>query len=313
MKKNIGIDVGGTTIKSGITDQNGKILYRAQIPTNVNSGFDAIAQNMIKMLEYLLKNSNVSQEEIDTIGIGIPGVAKEDGTIYYCTNLHWINVPLGQIIQKHFPTVKVMIENDATVAAIAEYALGSIKGVKNAIMLTLGTGVGGGIIIDGKKYSGSQQIGSELGHMVIGDNNFYDCNCGCNGCFETYCSATAVIKYAQKLITDGEKSILTEKYTLENIDAKAVFDGYVLKDTVCIKSVDRFLEYFSTAIANLIKIFDPEYIVLGGGMSAAFDLYIGKLEKLVAQKILFKELPISKIIKAELGNDAGIIGAAMLK
>lgn len=204
---NIGIDVGGMTIKSGIVDENCNIIETLIISTEVEKGFEKIAQNMVDMINNLVKKAKLTLNDIDTIGVGIPGVADEKGKIYFATNLYWVDVDLGKILRDNFPSQKIYVENDATVACVAEHSFGSIKGVKNAIMLTLGTGVGGGIIINGEKYSGSNGIGSEIGHMVINrGDNFYECSCGNNGCFETYCSALAIIKYAQKLVEDEEYS-----------------------------------------------------------------------------------------------------------
>lgn len=311
---NIGIDVGGMTIKSGIVDENCNIIETLIIPTEVEKGFEKIAQNMVDMINNIVKKAKLTLNDIDTIGVGIPGVADENGKIHFATNLYWADVDLGKILRDNFPSQKIYVENDATVACVAEYSFGSIKGVKNAIMLTLGTGVGGGIIINGEKYSGSNGIGSEIGHMVINNgDNFYECSCGNNGCFETYCSALAIIKYAQKLLEDGAYSEKLKDMKKEDITAKLIFEGYEEKDELCVKVVDRFIDNLSIGIANLINIFAPEFITLGGGVANSYNLYIDELYKKVQEKIIFKKLPFARIVKAQLGNDAGIIGAAMLK
>ncbi|WP_455089873.1 ROK family protein [Peptoanaerobacter stomatis] len=311
---NIGIDVGGMTIKSGIVDENCNIIETLIIPTEVEKGFEKIAQNMVDMINNIVKKAKLTLNDIDTIGVGIPGVADENGKIHFATNLYWADVDLGKILRENFPSQKIYVENDATVACVAEHSFGSIKGVKNAIMLTLGTGVGGGIIINGEKYSGSNGIGSEIGHMVINNgDNFYECSCGNNGCFETYCSALAIIKYAQKLLEDGAYSEKLKDMKKEDITAKLIFEGYEEKDELCVKVVDRFIDNLSIGIANLINIFAPEFITLGGGVANSYNLYIDELYKKVQEKIIFKKLPFARIVKAQLGNDAGIIGAAMLK
>lgn len=311
---NIGVDVGGMTIKSGIVDENCNIIETLIIPTEVEKGFEKIAQNMVDMINNIVKKAKLTLNDIDTIGVGIPGVADEKGKIHFATNLYWADVDLGKILRDNFPSQKIYVENDATVACVAEHSFGSIKGVKNAIMLTLGTGVGGGIIINGEKYSGSNGIGSEIGHMVINNgDNFYECSCGNNGCFETYCSALAIIKYAQKLLEDGAYSEKLKDMKKEDITAKLIFEGYEEKDELCVKVVDRFIDNLSIGIANLINIFAPEFITLGGGVANSYNLYIDELYKKVQEKIIFKKLPFARIVKAQLGNDAGIIGAAMLK
>ncbi|EHL20172.1 hypothetical protein HMPREF9628_00017 [Peptoanaerobacter stomatis] len=311
---NIGIDVGGMTIKSGIVDENCNIIETLIIPTEIEKGFEKIAQNMVDMINNIVKKAKLTLNDIDTIGVGIPGVADENGKIHFATNLYWADVDLGKILRDNFQSQKIYVENDATVACVAEHSFGSIKGVKNAIMLTLGTGVGGGIIINGEKYSGSNGIGSEIGHMVINNgDNFYECSCGNNGCFETYCSALAIIKYAQKLLEDGAYSEKLKDMKKEDITAKLIFEGYEEKDELCVKVVDRFIDNLSIGIANLINIFAPEFITLGGGVANSYNLYIDELYKKVQEKIIFKKLPFARIVKAQLGNDAGIIGAAMLK
>lgn len=311
--KKIGIDVGGTTIKSGIVDENGNITNRLVIDTCVEKGFEVISQNLIQMIKDLVKQANLSIDDVETIGLGIPGLSDKDGNVHFATNLYWKNVPLGDKLREAFPNQKIFIENDATVACVGEQSLGSIKGVQNAIMLTLGTGIGGGIIINGNKYSGNLGLGSEIGHMLIGENNFYKCTCGNDGCFETYCSATSVIKYAQKLIDENEETTILNNYNKEDLTAKDIFDGYTKGDKLCIKVIDRFTDYLSIGIASIINVFAPEYVVIGGGLSNAYELYIDELYEKVKERIIFKDLPFAKIIKATLGNDAGILGAAMLR
>lgn len=310
--KKIGIDIGGMSIKAGIVDENANIICTHSIPTQVESGFENIVKNMIKMIYDLIENASLKLNDIDNIGIGIPGVADSNGKVHYATNLLWTNVELGKLLKTEFKNINVAIENDATVACVAEHSFGSIQGVQNAIMLTLGTGVGGGIIINGQKYSGNLGLGSEIGHMIVGEN-FYDCNCESNGCLETFCSATAIIKYAQKLLKESEYNSVLTDINFEDITAKMVFDGYKNNDELCIKVIKRFLKYLSIGISNLINLFAPEYIVLGGGVAGSYDLYIDELYELVHKNIIFKNLPFAKIVKATLGNDAGIVGAAMLK
>jgi len=210
--------------------------------------------------------------------------------------------------------VPIFIENDATVAGLAENIIGVTKDKRNSLFITIGTGIGGGIIIDNKVYSGSHGVGSEIGHMIVGEN-FYPCNCGNNGCLETFASSTAAIKFARKLIEEGnEDTIILSKINnnLENLDTKIIFDSAKLGDSLANKVVDRMVKYLSIGIVNLINIIDPEIIAIGGGVSKAGDFLLNKIKDEIPQYILNKKIGYGDIVFAELGNDAGIVGAAML-
>jgi glucokinase len=187
-----------------------------------------------------------------------------------------------------------------------------MKEYDSAVMLTLGTGIGGGIIINDNLITGSHGIGAEIGHMVI-SNNYYDCNCGNNGCFETFCSAAAVIKYAQKLINEGNKSIILNKSgKIEDITAKDIFDSFKEGDRVSILVIERFKEYLALGIANIINFIDPEVISIGGGLSNSSDIIFDGLENRIRKYLVFKNEPIAKIVVAKFKNDAGILGASAL-
>ncbi|ABR50202.1 putative glucokinase, ROK family [Alkaliphilus metalliredigens QYMF] len=309
--KYIGIDLGGTSIKAGLVNEVGEILKRCSEPTPVKEGYRAVVQVMVEMIDQLIKQEGISKEEINCIGVGIPGVCNKEGFVYYATNLFWENIPLAEALQEK-TGLSVYVENDATVAAMGESVKGALTGVKNAIFLTLGTGVGGGLVINNQVYSGNHGIGSELGHMVIGEN-FYDCNCGNNGCLETFASATALTKYTQKLIKEGKESMLIEKTQgeIEAITAKLIFECAYHGDAVSIQAIERLVKYLSIGIANLINILAPEVIAIGGGVSQAGDYLLDKLNKTIPQYVWCNHVPHAKIVLAELKNDAGIIGSAM--
>ncbi|HEY8805639.1 MAG TPA: ROK family protein, partial [Clostridium sp.] len=247
------------------------------------------------------------------IGIGIPGLADKKGNVIFCVNLGWKNVPLGEMLQNklHKP---IYIDNDATVAALAEYESGSMKNCKSGIMLTLGTGIGGGIILNGEVYTGFNGVGSELGHTVVGEN-FYDCNCGRNGCLETFASSTAIIKYAKKLIEEmNEVTTIIDKAegNLNNINAKIIFDCAKEGDKIANLAVNRLVRYLGIGILNIINFIDPEIIALGGGVAGAGQYLLDMVINEVRLNKYYEELPVGKIVLAELGNKAGIIGAAMV-
>ncbi|EOD00426.1 ROK family protein [Caldisalinibacter kiritimatiensis] len=310
----IGIDIGGTAIKAGLVNENGEILYKKEIRTRAEREYKDIERDIIELIKDLIKRSNEYGKNVKSIGLGIPGIGDVTGDfVVYCTNLGWRNVPLGKNLKSQF-NLPIYIENDATVAGLAENVKGATKGSNSSIFITLGTGVGGGIIIDGKVYSGAHGTGSEIGHMIVGEN-FYDCNCGNNGCLETFASATAIIKYTTKIIKHGNNDTLILEKTggdLNKITAKLVFDCAKEGDKVANESIDRMVKYLSIGIANLLNTLDPEIVAIGGGVSKAGDFLLEKVRKQVGSYLLYKDIKYADIVLATLGNDAGLVGAAML-
>lgn len=308
---NIGIDVGGTSIKAGLVE-NGEITIRANKEVNILTGLDGIIKIIEELVSEILLKKNIEIDNINTIGLGVPGVVNRDGCVT-CVNLNLKNAPIEKMLKSKFSNVNIVVENDANVAAFAEYKYGSMKGYDNAIMLTLGTGVGAGIIINGKLFSGAHGIGSEIGHIIL-DTNYYECNCGNNGCFETFCSATAIIKYAQKLISEGNNSLILESCNnnIENINAKMVFDAYKENDSVAIDVINRFKEYLIRGMISISHFVDPEIISLGGGVSNASDIILDGLEDELKKRVIYSGNGVAKIVIAEFKNDAGILGASAL-
>lgn len=309
----IGVDIGGTNIAAGLVSVEGKVLFQKSCPTRVFKGQDVVVKDIKKLIKDII-NENSFKGDILGIGLGIPGVAdKKTGDIINCINLGWSNVPLGKVLESEFK-LPIYIDNDAKAAALAEYENGALKGTNNSVLLTLGTGVGGGFIINGRLYNGAHNIGLEVGHMVIGEN-FYNCNCGKNGCFETFSSANALIKYTKKLMEESDKKTIIRDYIKDDynkLNAKIIFDCAKEGDSLALSSVNRFIDYLVIGITNIINILDPEKIAIGGGVSKAGDFLLELINAKLPTKILFKDLPFSKIILAKHGNDAGIIGSAML-
>ena len=293
----IGIDLGGTNIGIGLLDDNLNIIYKKEFQTEKEKGYDYVKLKMMEEIEKVISRAN--KNNIHFIGLGIPGIEDKKGNIY-CTNLNWHKLPLRKDLENRFK-IPAYIENDATVAGIAEATVGASKAYKNSIFITLGTGIGGGIIVDNKIYTGSHGIGTEIGHMIVGEN-FYDCSCGNNGCLETFSSATALEKFVEMKKTSGEKLTTKDIFNLAQ-------DG----DELCLMAVDRMIKYLSIGIGNLINIMDPDIIILGGGISKAGDFLLNKINNLYPRYILFKSIGFAEIKLSTLGNDAGIIGAAMLK
>lgn len=310
----IGVDLGGTNLVTGLVNKEGQILDHVSVPTEVELGSEGIINRISESVKLLLSNNSLEKDSISSIGIGIPGIADSNGVVIECVNLKWKNVDIKSELEA-LTGIKVFVGNDATVAGIAEAYLGSLKGANTAALLTLGTGVGGGFIVDGKVYSGKRGIASEVGHMVVGEN-FYDCNCGRNGCLETFSSATAVVKYAKKLVSETELvTPFVEAYrnNLESISCKAVFDYSKENDMVAFAVANRLAKYLAKGIVNLVVLLDVDMIAIGGGVAAAGNYLIELIEKEVEKERIFRDLPAPKILLAKMGNDAGIIGAAMLE
>ena len=309
----IGIDLGGTNIAVGIVDEHGNIKHEKSCATRVGREANKIIDDMITLVLNTLEEFNLQLNEIKAIGIGIPGLADKNGNVLFCVNLGWKNVHLKEMLENvlHKP---IFIDNDATVAALAEYERGSMKNCRGGVMLTLGTGIGGGIILNGEVYSGFNGIGSELGHIVVGEN-FYNCNCGRNGCLETFASSTAIINHTKKLIKEMNESTLIIKMAegnVNNIDAKIIFDCAKKGDKIANLAVNRLVKYLGIGILNIINFIDPEIIAIGGGVAGAGQYLLDMIVNEVITNKYYEELPIGKIVLAELGNKAGIIGAAMI-
>ncbi len=312
----LGIDVGGTNIAAGIVDVDGNILHQISVPTKTQRGYKAVLNNIIKVIDEL----NSKKFDIHAIGIGIPGVVDSDlKTVRYCPNLNWNRCNLVDDLKdvSSSLTIPIFVDNDANLATIAELEVGSIMNVKNAVMITLGTGIGGGIVSDGKILRGFYGLGCEVGHMIIGEN-FYNCNCGNNGCFETFASAKAVIKYTKHILQRGVYSdceghrVLMEILKTREFGAKEVMDLAKKGDALGLDAFNRLIKYLSIGIVNIIHMLDPQKIVIGGGLSNVGDFLIESLNNQIASKHFIKDYPFAQIIKAQLGNDAGIVGAGML-
>lgn len=309
----IGIDLGGTNIVIGIVTNEGNIVVKKSTPTLASRTALVIIEDMVNLIHKTLEVAHISMEDIELIGIGVPGMVDyKSGIIKECVNIGWENVDICKVLKEKTGKT-IFIENDANAAAGGEYLFGIMKNNLNSVFLTLGTGVGGGIILNGKLHRGKNGCAAEIGHMILGEN-FYNCACGNNGCFETFASATGIIKYAKKLINeDNQDTLILQKIVdLEDIDAKIIFDCAKQGDKLANLVVQRFVKYFAMGICNIVNILDVEMIAIGGGVSAAGDFFMDLLLSDIKKYKLFKEMPICNIKIAALGNDAGIIGAAML-
>lgn len=307
----VGIDLGGTTIKGGIVDEKGKIIISKAIPTEAQRNGEEIIKSIALLSKELIENAKIPISNINSIGIGSPGlIDSKNKKIILASNINFKNINIEKEMKKHI-NLDIYIENDANCATVAEFYFGSMKEYNSGIMITVGTGVGGGVIINGKLLKGEFMGETELGHIIV-DYSKERCSCGQKGCLECFASANAIIKHAKMLISKNNNTkILEFSKNIENIDAKAIFDAYDLQDKLAIEVIERFNKYMAIGIVNYVNIFRPAVICIGGGVSARKEKLTKPIEK-IAEKLIFGNRLETKIIPAILGNDAGIIGAAML-
>lgn len=314
----IGVDLGGTNIAAGIVNEEGKILFRSSIPTGADRPAEAIVEDMASLCSSLIKDASISIDDIEAVGIATPGAANhDDGVVEYANNLPFSKFPLAETFKSFFPVSKVSIENDANAAAWGEAKVGAAKGTERSIMITLGTGVGGGIVIGDTIYSGFNYAGAELGHIVIVVGG-RPCSCGRNGCWEAYSSATALVRMTKEKIAEckasGRATLMAEMAESRGkVSGRTSFDAMRAGDEAAKEVVDAYINYLACGIANIINIFHPEVLSIGGGISNEKENLLGPLLPLVrAQTGAASNAQETEIRIATLGNEAGIIGAALL-
>lgn len=314
MKYYIGIDLGGTNIVAGVVDEDYKIVSKASTKTNLPRPEKEIAADMAKVSLEAVKEAGLDISQIEWVGIGTPGIANsEKGIIEYSCNLGFDNTPMVEYIREYIDK-PVFIENDANAAAYGEFVAGAAKGAQNAVCITLGTGVGGGIIINGKIYSGSNFGGAEIGHMVI-ETDGPQCTCGRKGCFEVFSSATGLIRMTKEAMAEDKDSVMHKISAERNgkVTARTSFDAMRMGDKTAKAVVDKFIKYLATGITNTINIFQPDILCIGGGVCNEGDPLLLPVKALVKEEVYTKNSPKNtEIVIAKLGNDAGIIGAAFL-
>lgn len=309
----IGIDVGGTTAKAGVVDEAGQILYKSSCKTGIERDFEDIAADMAELCRHIVRESGHEMAEVAAVGVGIPGEqSPKTGLVAFCNNLGWVDVPLMQRLRDALG-LPVYVDNDANVAALAESAFGASRDVKSSILITLGTGVGGGIVRDQRIHTGAHGVGGEIGHMVVVVDG-EPCNCGHRGCWEKYASATAIIRMGRALMEEKPDCALARQMggDAANLNAKAVLDLAKAGDADCAGIFETYVKYLCVGLANLINIYDPDMIVLGGGVAYAGDFLLDAVRAALGDYVYCPALSWARVELARLGNDAGIIGAAML-
>ncbi len=313
----IGVDLGGTNIAVGIVDENGKILIKGSVPTKADREADAIVRDMADLCKKLCDDLGVKVSDIEYAGIATPGTADSStGEVVYANNLPFLHYPLAAKLAEFLGVKKVLIENDANAAAKGEVACGASKGHKNSVMITLGTGLGGGIVIDNKIYSGFNFSGAEHGHTVV-EYNGRPCSCGRRGCWEAYSSATGLINMTKDKMKVCPDSIMWEMCDgkIENAGGRTAFDAMRKGDKAGSEVVDEYIAYLGAGVVNMINIFQPEVLVIGGGVCNEKEYLTKPLQAIIDREQYSRNNPEelkTKVRIAELGNDAGIIGAAML-
>lgn len=311
----LGVDLGGTTIKVGLVNENYKIVQSISGPTGRERSFEEVLKDMAMLCKEVMKKEGITEKDIHSIGIGSPGIASpNEGVILSSSNLNFDHVNVRHEIQKYID-VDVYVENDANCAALGEVICGAAQGEESVIVVTLGTGVGGGIVDHGKIYRGSFFGAGEIGHQVICFEDGIQCGCGRKGCWEQYASATALIRQAKAAVEKNPESqilALAKDKKVENINAKVVFDAAQAGDKVADEVLQKYFKYIACGVTNLINNFEPSMIVLGGGMSAQKEYLTTPVTKYIQEEMYGGLSLKTKITAATLGNDAGIIGAALL-
>ena len=308
MKRTNEPNIGGTTIKMSLFEMTGHMVDKWEIPTNTSDHGSSILDDVAAVIEGRLVSDGISKEDVEGIGIGVPGPVVEDSVVVCCVNLGWGRVDVAKELSEK-TGLKVRVGNDANVAALGEMWQGGGKGYKNVIMITLGTGVGGGIIIDGKIINGSNGAGGEIGHVFVDETEEEKCGCGKCGCLEQYASATGIVRLAKRaLAADGRDSALR---SVENLSAKAVADAAKAGDVLALEVLEKMGKILGTALANAACIVDPEVFVIGGGVSKAGTIITEVIRKYYIERA-FQSCRNADFALAQLGNDAGVYGCVYL-
>ena len=308
----IGVDIGGTNIKIGLVDDSLEILEQASIPFP-HEGAQTVADRLAEAARGVLSAAGVKAAELQSIGVVIPGSIDPTGEVVInAYNLGFHDVPFKKLIAAHFPNTPVFMANDANGAALAELYKGAFVGCRTAVLLTLGTGLGGGIILNGKMFNGGMNQGTELGHAYLVDGGEH-CTCGNNGCMEAYCAASALAREGARAMQRDPRGLLSERSggNAALIDAKMVVDCAKAGDVTAKRVFDEYIGHLSSACASFFNILDPEVIAIGGGLCGAGEFLFAPLRERITEKCFYKSH--GAVVPAVMGNDAGIIGAAMLR
>ena len=307
----IGIDLGGTFIKGGIVSEDGKIVTLDKVPTEREKGADGVINNIVALCHLLLDKANMTTSDVYGVGMGVPGmIDSKRGEVIFSGNLDWHDLPISKMVGDKLG-LPVKLANDANVAALGETKFGCGKDYANSVMVTLGTGVGGGIVIEGKLFEGYRSAGAELGHTVIMAGG-EPCTCGRRGCLETYASATALIRDTKRAMEAHPESKMWAEGSLDNVSGKTSFT-WKDEDAAAKAVVDKYIEMLGVGLTNIANEFRPEIIILGGGVCSQGENLTRPLQEFLNREIFAGDKgPAVKVMTATLENDAGLLGAAAL-
>lgn len=309
MKKyGFGIDVGGTTVKMGFFDTSGELLDKWEIKTDTSDNGKGVLPDIAKAIDNKLAQEGISKSEVEGVGIGVPGPVRSDGVVNGCVNLGWGVVNVSEELGS-MTGLKVKVGNDANVAALGEMWKGGAMGSRDVIMVTLGTGVGGGIIVDGHVVAGFNGAGGEIGHITVNNDEIEPCNCGQYGCLEQYASATGIVRMAKRKLAKSAED--TSLRAFGELTAKDIFDEAKAGDAVALQLVDELGEILGAALSNMACVVNPEIIVVGGGVSKAGQILIDTIQKHYIETS-FHACRNTRFELASLGNDAGMYGCMRL-
>lgn len=315
----VGVDLGGTNIAVGIVDENYNLIVKDKTPTKAERGADDIIRDMAALTAALVERAGLTFDDIAAMGVAAPGaVDNAAGVVKCCNNVAMFQYPIAEKLQALIPVKRVCLANDADAAAWAEAMIGAGKGCNDLIMITLGTGVGGGIVMNGKIYAGYNNMGGEIGHMTLSYNG-RPCSCGRRGCFEAYCSATALIAMTKEKIDEcaaaARPTVMTEMIAQRGkVSGRTAFDAMRAGDEAAREVVDAYISYLGCGITSLINIFQPRVLCIGGGICGEGEALLAPLREIVEREQYGTNAHTDKteLKIAELGNDAGIIGAALI-
>ena len=307
-----GVDVGGTTVKMGLFDEQGTLLEKFEIPTDKTEDGSHIIEQITKRLNQAMEEHDLTVEECMGVGVGLPGPVDEQGNILGCVNLGWGVFPVEKAFAEQFHGLPVKAANDANVAALGEQTAGAAKGRRNVVMVTLGTGVGGGIIIDGKILTGANGGAGEIGHIKLQMNGGPICGCGDTGCLEAFASGPSIVAMAEEYIKGGKSTKFREMANGGQITPYIVCEAAKAGDPVAQRIFNIMGEYIGIGLSSVVNLLNPEKIIIGGGVADAGDLLLAPLTETLKKRAMKIAGSAVEVVPAQLGNTAGVIGASLL-
>ena len=307
----VGIDLGGTNTKIGLLDEDGNILFSTIVKTESEQGLEKTVERLANILKIQVSNLNISFEDVAGVGLGVPGPVANGRIVKFWANFPWpVDVDLAAEFEKHLG-VPVKVDNDVNVITLGEMWKGGGRGYKNVLGLAIGTGIGGGVVVNGKLVSGKNGAGGEVGHIKV-ERDGKLCGCGQEGCWEAYASATGLVREAKSRLTVNKHNLLYERTKDREVEAKDIFDAAREGDEFSLNLVDYEAEFIALGIGNLLHVLDTDVVVVGGGIALAGNILFDKINEKLRKYAMLSTLEGLKIVPAELGNDAGIYGAAYL-